>query len=84
MKQDTFNTLMRGLIFASCADTCADVEAFDGMITAIAEFKEEFSDFDCDLDLSGVYLFGDGDGSEEPEKYNALIKLFGEKLDVQN
>lgn len=82
MKQETYNELVRALVFASTCDCCADTEALGMTVDALEVLLEENPELTENVNLDGVYLYGEEKHAEEPEKYKKLVKLFGDKLKI--
>lgn len=83
MDQKIFNEIMKSLVFGASCDVCADNKTFSDNIEIIRKLAENYPEEFEDINLDGIYLFGDGSYSEEPEKYKKLVEIFKDKLKVE-
>jgi len=83
MNQETFNDIVKALVFASTVDCIADVDTLTDVGTAIERVLEDNPELVEDMNLDGISLFGNIEHSMEPEIYKRLVSMLGDKLKIE-
>ena len=84
MNQETFNAMMKALVFATSVDVCADDPALGGGLDAIKELKKLYPEQFKVLDLDGISIYGSIDNTEDEEINKELVEIFGDTLKIDN